>query len=947
MNEADQYQRAKSIFFEACERPADQRAAFVDAACSGDISLRDAVLRLIADDKQPASIMSDASASGALRRQIERISTEQQHRSADPPRSPARIGRYRIISRLGEGGMGVVYLAEQDQPRRQVAIKVIAPGQATRQALRRFEHEAQILGRLNHAGIAAVYEAGMHDAGEGAQPFFAMELVRGRPFQRYCEETDASVPERLRLFVSICEAVQYAHQQGVIHRDLKPANILMSEQGGEASLQEAAKQEASRQQGSHSMHGCPDASAPQPKILDFGVARLTDSDVQATTMHTAADQLIGTLAYMSPEQMSGRPEAIDTRSDVYALGVILYELLSGRLPHDVAGKSIPDMIQTISAGRPTALSSIKGTYRGDLETIVGKAMERDVSRRYPSAGELAADVQRYLRNEPIHARPPSTLYLARKFAQRNRALVGGVAAVFLALVAGIVATTWQARQAIAARDEQSELRERAQANERAASIAAARAGAIADFLRRMLASARPEFAQGEDVRIGDALDAAANELDLGALAAQPEAEAQVRLTLGETYLKIGRLAEAQRHIGRAVTSIHALHGELSAEHAAALMVAASLAFAQSDHATAIELSIRAEAALRSVHSGDHPDLAICLSNRGEYLASAGRTSETIAAKRQALDMLERLGEGETADAAVIRTRIASLEHDAHTGEPLVRHALEILQSQLGERHPRYVDGLFTLGGLLIMKGDYPQAAATLNQAIVLGEQVYGPDHPRILVMLQNLAFCWSLARNRDESATTISRIVEASRRVHGEESHRTAEALLDRADMRRQFAEYDGAADDYREALAILDSPEQEHDPRTHAARLSLALTLLHQRRDDLRSEARSLAQFVLDAADALPSDSRWMRGQAMSLLAEIALREGDLQQALGLSEQAVEALGISALVAGHRAAAANRLADIHLRLAEIEPRSDHAEHAAVWRQRAEQWGQSSRRSGG
>ncbi|MBV8171611.1 MAG: serine/threonine protein kinase, partial [Candidatus Eremiobacteraeota bacterium] len=338
---------------------------------------------------------------------------------------PSTIGHYRIERILGEGGMGTVYEAEQDFPRRRVAIKVLKSGLLSPDAGWRFQHEAQALGRLRHAGIAQIYEASTAETPAGPLPYFAMELISGEPLLKYAQTHRLNTRERLEIMAKICDAVQHAHQCGIIHRDLKPSNILVEE-------------------------------GRQPKILDLGVARITDTDIQAT-QRTDLGQLVGTLAYMSPEQVLADPLALDTRSDVYALGVILFELLAGRLPYKLSSR-LPEAVHTIREEDPARLSSISRTYRGDLETIVGKALEKDKARRYASAADLAGDIRHYLHDEPIMARPPSATYQLTKFARRNKALVFGITAVFIVLIAGIVASTWEAARARSA--EQAALRER-------------------------------------------------------------------------------------------------------------------------------------------------------------------------------------------------------------------------------------------------------------------------------------------------------------------------------------------------------------------------------------------------------------------------------------------------------------------------------------------------------
>jgi WD40 repeat protein/predicted Ser/Thr protein kinase len=454
----DRRERAWAVFDQLANVPADQREAVLRAACGEDAALRAEVERLLALDDRLTSVDGQA---GFLQSPLVRTPCP-----TDPALGPAmvrqrklplpqQVGRYRILRLLGEGGMGVVYEAEEDNTCRHVALKVIRPGRAYPGLLTRFRHEARILGRLHHPGIAQIYEAGVAEDG---QPFFAMEFIRGRPLDEYARRQALAPRDRLALVARVCDAMQHAHDQGVIHRDLKPANILVEESG-------------------------------QPKVLDFGVARATGADLLTGAGVTPTGQLLGTPNYMSPEQVNADPAAIDHRADVYALGVILFELLAHRPPYQLEGRPLAEVARLILEAEPPRLGSVNPDLRGAVETIVAKALAKDPARRYPSAADLAADLRRWLAHEPIQARPPSALYQLRQFARRHKALVGGVVATVAALALGLVGTILfaigEARQRRQADDKTREAQFQAYRARIAAAAAAVSAHDVADAARQL------------------------------------------------------------------------------------------------------------------------------------------------------------------------------------------------------------------------------------------------------------------------------------------------------------------------------------------------------------------------------------------------------------------------------------------------------------------------------
>jgi tRNA A-37 threonylcarbamoyl transferase component Bud32 len=392
---SERYQRAYELFLEALVLHDERRAAFLEDRCRDDPQLKGEVQSLLAADEAAGN---DADDPESIRRRS----------LARRDGIPDRIGPYRIRSEIASGGMGTVYLAIQEHPRRSVALKVMKRGIVAKSALRRFEFESQILARLQHPGIAQVFEAGAYDDGIDAVPYFAMEYIaNAKSITDYANDKKLGTRERLELFVKACEAVSHGHDKGIIHRDLKPDNILIDARG-------------------------------QPKIIDFGVARATDSDMAVTTFQTDVGQLLGTLQYMSPEQCDADPHDLDSRSDVYTLGVVLYELLCGRLPYEVTRAAIHEATRMIRQEAPPRPSTIDRALRGDVESIVLKALDKDRDRRYRSAADLAGDVNRFLNKEPIIARPPSVLYQLKMFSRRHRAAFGGIMATAVTLVVATI-----------------------------------------------------------------------------------------------------------------------------------------------------------------------------------------------------------------------------------------------------------------------------------------------------------------------------------------------------------------------------------------------------------------------------------------------------------------------------------------------------------------------------
>jgi tetratricopeptide (TPR) repeat protein len=823
----------ESLYRAALEKEPGERPSYLAIACADDPALRREVESLLA--------YADA--------KLERPSEEWRTDDA----LPATIGRYRILRLIGEGGMGAVYEAEQEYPRRTVALKVIRPGLAGPDLLRRFEQESQALARLQHPGIAQIYEAGKADTGSGLQPYFAMEFIRGESLLAYAEAHQLGVRRRLELMVKVCEAVQHAHQRGIIHRDLKPGNILVDESG-------------------------------QPKVLDLGVARITDSDTSATHQ-TGLGQIVGTPAYMSPEQALGDPLEVDTRSDVYSLGLILYELLTGRLPYQIS-PLLPEALRTIRERDPASLSAVNRSFRGDVETIVAKALEKDKARRYSSAAELAQDISRYLKDEPIAARRPSAAYQIQKFARRHRALVGGFVAVFVVLIAGIIVSTWEAARA--RRAEQTALTESATAK------------AVNDFLQNDLLAqasaneqANPDTKPDPDLKVRTALDRAAARVG-GKFAQQPAVEASIRQTMGNTYYDLGLYPQAQQQMERAVELRRRVLGEQHPDTLTSMHQLAGLYIFEGKHQPAEQLFAKVIEARRRTLGPKHldtldamGDLALLYSEEGKYAQAEPLTIEVLEERRI------RLGE-EHKYTLITMNNLAQLyifEGKYDKAESLLTKALEVDRRLKGEEHPATLTDMNNLAYLYYRQEKYPKAEPLITKVLEVSRRVLGDNHPNTLSTLDGLAMLYKNEHKYAQAEPLSLMAVEGSRRVLGAEHPGTLSAESNLAMLYYDLGRYAQAealiskvlegqrrvlGAEHPDTLTSMDKLASIYEAEgRYAAAESLSAKALDLRRRVLGEEHPETLTSVEDLADIFMDQGKYGRAEPLVLkLVEIQSRK-------------------------------------------------------------------------
>jgi tetratricopeptide (TPR) repeat protein/predicted Ser/Thr protein kinase len=684
----------------------EQRRAFLVEQCAGDAELRAAVEHLLSFDAKAQSAPDFLhSPADDIRAALPTLGTV-----------PAFIGHYRVVRCLGEGGMGTVYEAEQDDPRRTVALKVMRPGFEAPELRKRFTQEARILGWLHHAGIAQVYDAG---ATADGRLYFAMEFIRGLPLDQHVQRRGLPAPARLELLARVCDAVQHAHEQGVIHRDLKPANVVVDETG-------------------------------QPKVLDFGVAHTTGAGLLGTTAHTRTGQLIGTLGYMSPEQVASDPRAIDAPSDVYALGVILYELLADRLPYRLDDLPIPEVVRVIREVEPSRLGSVNRQFRGEIETIVAKALEKDKARRYPSAGALGEDLRHYLAHEPIRARPASALYKVRKFVSRHRGLVSAAAVVFAALLAATIVSTWQAVRAT-----------RAEAD---ALARAAEKQAVLDFVeQQVFAAARPEGQEGGrgyDITLRQAIEAALPFVDKS-FRDQPLIEARLRMTLGMSFHYLGEYRTAAEQC-EAARSLYARH--LDPDHPDILTSMDRLAMSYRELGRLLDaLKLREETlALRRGKLGPgHPDTLGSMYSLADSYLVLDRLPEALKLYEETLALQKaKLGPDHPDTLRSMNSLAGTYDQLGRRAEALKlrEETLALQQAKLGPDHPDTLRSMSSLASSYADLGRLPEALKLSEETLALQKAKLGPVHPDTLRTMSILA--WFLATASDARFRDPPRAVE-------------------------------------------------------------------------------------------------------------------------------------------------------------------------------------------
>jgi len=771
------YAKVRKVFHQVCGLPHTEQLEQINALCGDDHVTKTEVLRLIA-------ALNDSHTLG-----------DSVIDSFDIDVTLPQIEGYTLLGILGEGGMGTVYEAQQHNPSRRVSIKVVRFGTLNETTKRRFEREAQALARLKHSGIAQIYTTGTSNFGNRSLPYITLELVDGKPLLEYAQSTALDSNAKLELACKLCEAVHYAHTQGVIHRDLKPSNILVEPTG-------------------------------QPKILDFGIARITNSDVQALTLQTHAGQILGTAAYMSPEQALGNPDQIDTRTDVYSLGVLIYELLTGSRPHKIDNLPIPDAIRTIREDEPTRISTVNSRFRGDLDTIVAKALEGDPERRYQTAHELGQDIKRHLKSEPIIARPTSVAYRVQKYTKRNKAVVIGTASVIILLALGLIGTSFALKRESEERVKTAKALVQSQSS--------------TEFLESILLGLEANQAQGRDTELLEELLAtAAESVDNIQF---PVVRANMLLIIGQSYFLIFDyettietttkaiaiyetldsgsvhdhvsakmlLADSLRNIGRVDMVIGILDDSIAMlnthddpeQRMSILMIKGEALMGFGDWSSALESVEQAQTAAQSASIQSPPGLDML---NGMLLRRLARYSESETLYKIALDKYkasdEQIQVSKTYNAFAILAKNQGKYEEAETW---YRKGIELRLSIDPRPNPSTAISTSNLGRLLAEQGRYQEAIPILEQSIQLHRDLYGETHFARGFPTSSIARAKSELGQHEEAIALIDTALDLFRAQFGDLHPAIATALSDKGLFMIRTEQFPQAQKCLEESLSIV-----------------------------------------------------------------------------------------------------------------------------------------------